>query len=116
MSRCSIHVENQFGPSVDVSCYHGFDFTLLFEEAFFSIAPSSAFILAALLQLVYLKNESTKVRGGYIHILKLVSTMEKKKKERKKDPRMGTDKNQYRFSMLSTLFSNCSFWHYGLVL
>jgi hypothetical protein len=108
MSKCSIYVENQFGPSVDGSCYHGFDFTLLFEEGFFSIAPSSAFILAALLQLLYLKNEPTKVRGGYIHILKLVHI------EQKLVPYTETDTAKYRFSMLFILFSNWSLWHYGL--
>lgn len=77
MSNCSVFVENQFGPSVDSSCYHGFDFTLLFEEAFFSIAPSSAFILTAILQLAYLKNEPTKIRGGHIHLVKLVSIPDK---------------------------------------
>ncbi|THC98398.1 hypothetical protein EYZ11_002117 [Aspergillus tanneri] len=48
---CSIAVENVFGPTVAPDCRNGFDFTLLFEEAFFCIAPCSVFLLVLPMQL-----------------------------------------------------------------
>lgn len=36
---CSMAVEDVFGPTVDSSCHHGFDFTLLFEESILTILP-----------------------------------------------------------------------------
>ncbi|KAH8693924.1 ABC transporter [Talaromyces proteolyticus] len=71
MARCTIAVQNEFGPSVDSSCYDGFDFTLLFEEAFFSIAPSVGFLLLLIPRMVYLHIERTKVRAGWLYIIKL---------------------------------------------
>ncbi|CAE7199875.1 hypothetical protein P3342_010333 [Pyrenophora teres f. teres] len=40
---CPIHDENAFGPVVVAvpACYNGFDFTLLFEEIFFSLVPNA---------------------------------------------------------------------------
>ncbi|KAL4789301.1 hypothetical protein BDV19DRAFT_374334 [Aspergillus venezuelensis] len=42
---CSIVVEDVFGPTVASECRHGFDFTLLFEEAIFVVGPCSIFLL-----------------------------------------------------------------------
>lgn len=39
LQACSIAVEDVFGPTVDSSCHHGFDFTLLFEESILTILP-----------------------------------------------------------------------------
>ena len=36
---CSAITEDVFGPTVDISCHDGFDFTLLFEESILTILP-----------------------------------------------------------------------------
>lgn len=41
---CSPNGDNWFGPRVDVNC-RDFDFTLLFEDAFFVILPAALFLL-----------------------------------------------------------------------
>ncbi|KAF9890446.1 hypothetical protein FE257_005851 [Aspergillus nanangensis] len=43
---CSIAGEDAFGPTVAGNCRNGFDFTLLFEELFFTIAPCSVILLS----------------------------------------------------------------------
>lgn len=70
-SACSIDVEDKFGPAVQ-GCYDGLDFTLLFEEAFLSIAPLGLFIILGVIQGAYLWKQNVKVRSGALHILKLV--------------------------------------------
>lgn len=44
---CPIHDEAVFGPVVAAvpACYNGFDFTLLFEEIFFSLVPNVVFVI-----------------------------------------------------------------------
>jgi ATP-binding cassette subfamily C (CFTR/MRP) protein 1 len=37
--RCSIEIEDAFGPIVNSPCFRGFDFTLLFEEGILTILP-----------------------------------------------------------------------------
>ncbi|KAB8236980.1 ABC transporter [Aspergillus alliaceus] len=70
-ASCSILVENQFGPSVE-RCYNGFDFTLLFEEGFMSIAPSSIFFLAAIARILYLQNQEPKVIKEWLYWTKVL--------------------------------------------
>ncbi|KAF5858476.1 hypothetical protein ETB97_004361 [Aspergillus alliaceus] len=70
-ASCSILVENQFGPSVE-RCYNGFDFTLLFEDGFMSIAPSSIFFLAAIARILYLQNQEPKVIKGWLYWTKVL--------------------------------------------
>lgn len=54
---CDIAAENVFGPAVDVDCRNGFDFTLLFEESFFTILPCVLLLFCLPLQL-YLRSHS----------------------------------------------------------
>lgn len=48
---CDIVVQDAFGPTVAAECHNGFDFTLLFEESFFTILPCSLFLLSLPVQL-----------------------------------------------------------------
>ena len=50
---CSMAVEDVFGPTVDSSCHHGFDFTLLFEESILTILPLGIARKFLLLKLIY---------------------------------------------------------------
>lgn len=72
-TSCSIQVENLFGPSVS-DCYGGLDFTLLFEEAFLSIAPSSAFFMASAARIFYLRNKKPKLLRGWLYWAKIVES------------------------------------------
>ncbi|KAL4811793.1 P-loop containing nucleoside triphosphate hydrolase protein [Aspergillus spinulosporus] len=67
---CSIAVEDIFGPTVAVNCRHGFDFTLLFEEAIFVIGPSSL-LLCALPLLLYrlsIQRPQGSIAGPFLYI------------------------------------------------
>jgi ATP-binding cassette, subfamily C (CFTR/MRP), member 1 len=70
---CSIHVEDTFGPTVASGCYHGFDFTLLFEEVILGIVPL-AIVLTCLVpfRILHLAKCRENIRGGWLHHVKLV--------------------------------------------
>lgn len=53
---CSIRAEDTFGPAAAPECLDGFDFTLLFEESFFSIGVCSAMLLSLPVQLARLSH------------------------------------------------------------
>ena len=70
--NCSIAVDRAFGPNVP-QCRRTFDFTLLFEETIFSIAPSTLFLLIVILRLSVLWKRPSRVQRGRLYKLKLVS-------------------------------------------
>jgi ATP-binding cassette, subfamily C (CFTR/MRP), member 1 len=69
---CSIDVEDRFGPQVDSSCLGGFDFTLLFEEAFLSIAPLILVALFLPFRLHELAYRFQRIKIGRLYQAKLV--------------------------------------------
>lgn len=72
LRSCSLGADNVFGPQVTTEC-RSFDFTLLFEESFFSIAPSVALLIAAPIRIFLLYSTTAKVAGGAFQNFKLVS-------------------------------------------
>ena len=85
--NCSIAIDRAFGPSVP-QCRRTFDFTLLFEETIFSIAPSALFLLIVILRLSVLWKRPSRVQGGNLYKLKLVG-LSSDIKTTKTDPRGG---------------------------
>lgn len=72
MPACSAALDDVFGPQVN-PCRRTFDFTLLFEEAFFSIVPSVIFISLAAWRLWVLREQKRVTVGGPdVQKLKLV--------------------------------------------
>lgn len=70
----NIHVcgDDEFGPRV-VHCRGDFDFTLLFEECFFSIAPSALLLLVLPLRYKQLwKHRTVIVSQSWAYWAKLV--------------------------------------------
>ncbi|OKO99995.1 hypothetical protein PENSUB_8212 [Penicillium subrubescens] len=65
---CSITDEDRFGPVVN-NCAHDFDFTLLFEEVFFSISLSACFIPVIVAAFFYSRRQIVKLRTGWIVIV-----------------------------------------------
>lgn len=65
-------VEDVFGPTVDSSCHHGFDFTLLFEESILTILPLGIALGWALLRIFTHGNEAPKVRRSWLLACKMV--------------------------------------------
>ncbi|KAJ5885116.1 hypothetical protein N7495_009626 [Penicillium taxi] len=70
---CSIDVENVFGPTVASSCLHGFDFTLLFEEYIFTLAPLGLVCFTAFLRIWKLQGASEKVNWSWSYAAKGLS-------------------------------------------
>ena len=70
---CSINVEDRIGPAVDGSCLGGFDFTLLFEETFFSIAPLIIVSVLLPIQFYRLGQRPQLIKVGWFLYAKLVS-------------------------------------------
>ncbi|KAL7910446.1 P-loop containing nucleoside triphosphate hydrolase protein [Trichoderma velutinum] len=60
-----------FGPSVHGCRRRDFDFTLKFESIFFSILPAAAFILLAIIRLVWLSREPVIAKGRVFQLAKL---------------------------------------------
>jgi hypothetical protein len=69
---CSITDEDLFGPVVN-NCAHDFDFTLLFEEVFFSISLSACFIPVIVASFFYSRRQIVKLRTGWIVIGKFIA-------------------------------------------
>ncbi|KAJ5294660.1 hypothetical protein PENANT_c006G09572 [Penicillium antarcticum] len=63
---CSAAVEDVFGPTVAPSCLHGFDFTLLFEEAILTLVPLGLVCLAASFRVGKLRRASEKVNRSLL--------------------------------------------------
>lgn len=72
LSSCSPVADNVFGPQVTTDC-RSFDFTLLFEQSFFSIGPSVALLIAAPVRIFLLHGTTAKVAGGPYQKFKLAS-------------------------------------------
>ncbi|KAF7194977.1 ABC multidrug transporter B [Pseudocercospora fuligena] len=65
MARCTPAVDNTFGPEIGQGCRGGFDFTLLFEQSFFQIAPSALLLLIVPIRASQLRRQTAKVlRNG----------------------------------------------------
>ena len=72
-SSCSSNSDNQFGPRVDTAC-RSFDFTLFFEDIFFSILPSTIFLLLLLPRFEILRRTPVKLSSIKLAIYKEVET------------------------------------------
>ncbi|ODA81829.1 hypothetical protein RJ55_00334 [Drechmeria coniospora] len=71
---CPSNADDQFGPRVDTSCRF-FDFTLLFEDAFFVVLPAVLFLLLLPWRLVHLYRSPVKVTSFALATWKLVLMM-----------------------------------------
>jgi ATP-binding cassette subfamily C (CFTR/MRP) protein 1 len=68
---CLPSLDRDFGPRVD-QCRRAFDFTQLFEECIFSIAPSVLLLLAATVRTFFLNGSRPRVTETNVLVLKLV--------------------------------------------
>ncbi|KAH8668572.1 ABC transporter [Xylariales sp. PMI_506] len=62
-ANCSPNSDNLFGPRVNTNC-RDFDFTLLFEDAFFAVLPAALFLVLGLLAVLFV-----------LHLLFIVSRL-----------------------------------------
>lgn len=69
--RCTFGADDRFGPAVPTHCRES-DFTLYFEQSFFSLTPSLIFILFSSIYLPSVFRRTTKACGDRIHGIKLV--------------------------------------------
>ncbi|KAJ5626822.1 ATP-binding cassette transporter [Penicillium herquei] len=67
---CPQNSDNKFGPRIDPNC-RSFDFTLLFEDAWFSLLPAALFLLLIPPRLHVLWRAPTKLRSYRLAIVKL---------------------------------------------
>ena len=71
---CTPGADDVFGPSV-VGCRDGFDFTVAFEQYFFSLAPSVLLLLVAPWRLKVLGRMHQKIKGSKLRAVKLVGDL-----------------------------------------
>lgn len=71
-SACANANDQSLGPSVQ-GCRGDFDFTVKFEQLFFSITPSAIFIIASLWRTALLVRKPTIVGAPLLRLTKLVS-------------------------------------------
>ncbi|KAK6542686.1 hypothetical protein TWF694_006630 [Orbilia ellipsospora] len=69
---CPIDIDASFGPFVS-GCRDNFDFTLAFEEYFFTAAPSLLGLVLAAVRIAVLKGRKDVVRSGSLLTLKLAA-------------------------------------------
>lgn len=81
MENNSWAADDQFGPAVK-GTRSSFDFTLLFENTFLSIVPSTIFLFAALLRARSLYGSSKKVASSWTRLQKIVCLLQKWTKPR----------------------------------
>lgn len=67
----SLEADNHFGPRVSINC-RAFDFTLLFEDIFFTSLPAAVFLLVLPIRLWFLRHESVKINSHKLAVCKLV--------------------------------------------
>lgn len=72
---CSPAADNAFGPATAAPCRDTFDFTLAFEQYFFTIVPSAILILAVPLRLWGVFRLKPRVAGLPLRFLKLVGSL-----------------------------------------
>lgn len=70
---CAPTADAAFGPVVDTACRDGFDFTLVFEQSIFVLAPAAVLVLVAPLRLRQLRKSPIKVADNASRMVKLVS-------------------------------------------
>ena len=70
---CSPTADAAFGPIVH-SCRSDFDFTITFEQYFFTLVPASALLIAAPFRLRHLSKRPATVADNPFRLIKLVST------------------------------------------
>lgn len=62
---CPLEADNTFGPAVGGGCRNDFDFTLLFEQSFFQLAPCALLLLLVPIRASQLRKQGVKVlRNG----------------------------------------------------
>lgn len=69
---CSVADEDTFGPFVNASCRHGFDFTLLFEELILTFVPLTTVLLILPFRVWRLRRASDKVDRSWLYVAKEV--------------------------------------------
>lgn len=70
--QCAVSDEDVFGPIVNSSCRHGFDFTLLFEEIVLTFLPLLITSPIVLIRLWRIRNVSQKVNRSWFYFTKEV--------------------------------------------
>lgn len=70
---CPLDADNTFGPAVGGGCRDDFDFTLLFEQSFFQIAPCALLLLLVPIRASQLRKQNVKVLRNGLQILKQVA-------------------------------------------
>lgn len=68
MDLSSCPADTSFGSTVQ-GCRDNFDFTVVFEQIFFSIIPNGVFLIVGLLRIVHLRNRP-KVVDGFSFLLR----------------------------------------------
>lgn len=81
MPNNSWAADDQFGPAIK-GTRSSFDFTLLFENTFLTIVPSTIFLLAALLRVRSLYEVPKKVASSWNRLQKIVCLLQKWAKPR----------------------------------
>lgn len=71
-TRTFAEADQQFGPFVEPLSSDQFDFTLLFEQSIFSIAPAAALIVLSIPRIVFLYKTKPRVRRSVLLTVKLV--------------------------------------------
>ncbi|KAI0506235.1 putative ATP-binding cassette transporter [Xylaria bambusicola] len=71
---CTFAAEASFGPAV-ASCRRAFDFTLFFEELFFTLLPSALFLLVAGARVAVLLRAEPKTRLGVLYFAKIAAVV-----------------------------------------
>lgn len=72
VDACNISADNTFGPIV-LDCRREFDFTLLFEQAIFSIGPSALVLAILHFHIAKLLKQCRKTEPNVLRYAKLVS-------------------------------------------
>lgn len=73
-STCVNANDQSLGPSV-LGCRGDFDFTVKFEQLFFSLTPSVIFIILSLWRIYLLAKRPTIVDAPLLRLVKLVSVL-----------------------------------------
>lgn len=67
---CPLDADDVFGPAVGRGCRDDFDFTLLFEQSFFQIAPCALLLLLVPIRATQLRKQNVKVLRNGMQIVK----------------------------------------------
>ncbi|KAJ5085777.1 P-loop containing nucleoside triphosphate hydrolase protein [Penicillium argentinense] len=70
---CSAADQDHFGPTVDKSCHHGFDFTLLFEETVLTLLPIILVWIAGSIRVWTLRHVSGKANRSWLYTAKEIA-------------------------------------------